>query len=147
MVDITKEVCSEVYDIIQHMKKELVNKIPNSFINLIKQNRDENFIVNIDYSKRINDQELQRGTRVILSLIYRDYLCSKEQREELIKKDKEELKIIEEQLRKKYNLDNLFKNNKNKLEKIEEKETTMVIYEETIIQKFLNKLKEILHLN
>ena len=137
MVVITNEVCSEVYDIIQHMEEDLLNKISSGFINLIKQNRDENFIVNIDYSRKINDQELQRGTRVILSLIYRDYLCSKEQKEILIRKDEEELKRITEELKEKYNPDNLFKNKKQKTV------TTIVIYKETIIQKIFNKLRKI----
>lgn len=141
MVIITNSVCSEVYDIIQHMQKELFDKIPKNFIELMKQNRDENCIVNIDYSRKINNQELQKGTKVVLSLIYRDYLCTEEQRKQIIKKDEEELRSIREELREKYNPDNLFKNKVNKNIKTE---TTMVIYKETIIHKLINKIREIL---
>ena len=107
---------SEAYDIILHMDKELVKKIPEKFIKFVEQNKAENYKTNIDYSKSINQQELQKGTRVILSIIYRDYLCSSEKKKELMKNDEDELKRIEQELREKYNPDNLFK----KKEKIEE---------------------------
>lgn len=123
MVNITNQVCSEVYDIIFHMENELFNKIPKSFINIIEQNRDEKYETKIDYSKSINDQELQRGTRVILSLIYRDYLCSEKQRKILIEKDEKELK--DEEI---------------------ENPKSMIIYKETIIQKIINKIKKWFHL-
>ena len=149
MVNITKQVCNEVYDIIYHMENKLFNKIPKEFIKVIEQNRDENMKVNIDYSKSINEQKLQRGTRVVLSLIYRDYLCSEEERKTLIEKDQEELKHIEEELREKYNPDNLFK--KAKVENTEEEDVNtnkdMIIYKENIIQKIFRKLKKIFGLS
>lgn len=145
MVNITKEVCSEVYDIIYHMKLE--KKIPKGFIELINKNRDMEYKVNIDYSKNINDQELQRGTKVLLSIIYRDYLCSEEERKALIKRDQEELKRIEEEKREKYNPDNLLKKNIEKNQAEVKDETSMVIYKETIIQKFLKKIKRIFRIS
>ena len=143
MVNINNQVYSEVYDIIHHMEKDLFDKIPKSFIQLIEQNIDKNFKVNIDYSKSINEQELQRGTRVILSLIYRDYLCSEEERKELIEKDREELKQAEEKLREKYNPDNLFKNIKDEDSTPKENsKTEMIVYKENIIQKLFRKIKD-----
>ena len=144
-----KRVYNEIYDIISHMESRLTNKIPKDFIKLIEQNRDENIKVNIDYSKSINEQELQRETRVVLSLIYRDYLCSEEERNALIEKDKKELESIEAELREKYNPDNLFK--KAKVENTEEKDVNtnkdMLIYKENIIQKIFRKLKKIFGLS
>ena len=146
MVNITSQVFSEVYDIIYHMEEELFNKIPKGFIKMVQQNRDENFVVNIDYCKSINDQELQRGTRVVLSLIYRDYICSKEEREEIITNDEKELKHVEEEIREKYNPHNIFKNRKYKVEDMQEENdnTEMIIYKENIIQKLVRKIKEFL---
>ena len=146
MVNITNQVCSEVYDIIFHMENELFNKIPKSFINIIEQNRDEKYETKIDYSKSINDQELQRGTRVILSLIYRDYLCSEKQRKILIEKDEKELKKIEEELNEKCNPENLFKKHKELKDEEIENPKSMIIYKETIIQKIINKIKKWFHL-
>lgn len=111
-MNIDKKVFSEVYDIIFHMEKELYNKIPKQFIHFIKENKDDNYIVNIDYSKSINEQELLQQTRVMLSLIYRDYLCDEEERKELLENDKKELKRIEDEIRETYNPDDIFKNKK-----------------------------------
>lgn len=132
---------SEVYEIILHMDKELVKKIPEKFINFIKQNKKDNYITNIDYTKSINKQELQRGTRVILSIIYRDYLCDDEKKKELMQNDSIELRKIEEELRGKYNIDNLFKKKNNQLE-VEEKQLIVDVqkiwYQK--VWEFVNKL-------
>lgn len=138
MLNITRQAFSEVYDIIDNM--ELYNEIPKSFIDLIDSNRDTQYKVNIDYSKSINEQELQKGTRVLLSLIYRDYLCSEEERQILIKKDEEELKKIEEELREKYNPDNLFKNKK---ENKEENMQIVKIEKVNFWTKIINKIKSL----
>lgn len=143
MVNITSQVCNEVYDIIYNMETELFNKIPKGFINIIEQNRDTNFNCNIDYSKSINEQELQRETRIILSLIYRDYLCSENERKKIVEQDNEELRQMEQELREKYNPDNLFKNKQNV--NIEQPEIQLIKYEKVnFFTKIINKIKNIL---
>ena len=47
---------SEVYDIIKHLDKKLYNKIPTGFIEMLKENMDNNYNVEIDYNKSINEQ-------------------------------------------------------------------------------------------
>lgn len=138
---INEIIFSEVYEIILHMDKELVKKIPVQFINFIKQNKKDNYVTSIDYTKSINEQELQRGTRVILSIIYRDYLCDDEKKKELMQNDNIELKKIEDELREKYNADNLFKKKNNQLE-VEEKRLTINIQKKWYqkVWKFVNKL-------
>ena len=53
-------------------------------------------------------------TKVILSLIYRDYICTSEERTKLIDRDKTEIEKEKELLNKKYNID--FKNTKENKE-------------------------------
>lgn len=143
MVNITSQVCNEVYDIIYNMETELFNKIPKVFINILEKNRDINFNSNIDYSKSINEQELQRETRIILSLIYRDYLCSENERKKLIEQDNAELRQLEQELYEKYNPDNLFKNKQNV--NIEQQELQLIKYEKiNFLTKIINKIKKIL---
>ena len=109
MIDITKDSFSEVYDVIMHMEKKLYERIPQSFIKLIRQNMNAEYKPNIDYSKNINNQNLSKGAKGLLALIYRDFICSKEKKQELIKKDQLKLQKIEEEKANKYNVDNLFK--------------------------------------
>ena len=138
---------AEVYDIIMHLEKELYDKIPKNFIKIVESNMDKEYKVNIDYNKNINDQNLLQDTRAILSLVYRDYLCSPEEKKELIEKDKKELELEEERKREKYNPDNIFKNaNTTKIEESEQKENTQIVeYKENIFKKFINKILKFLH--
>lgn len=109
---------SETYDVINHMSKEMQEKIPKSFINLIKENRDLDYKVNIDYSKDIKEQ-LLKETKIILSLVYRDYLCSSEKREELLALDIEEIRREEKSSQEKYKID-YDSRKKEKLQDVEE---------------------------
>ena len=103
--------------------------------------------VNIDYTKSINEQELLQETRVVLSLIYRDYICSPEKRNTLIQVDKEELARIENELREKYNPDNLFKNRKRTEDMNSPEENAIIeVKKENIFKRILNKIKAIFHL-
>ncbi len=109
MIDITRDSFSEAYDVIMHMEKKLYEKIPKSFINLICENMNKEYKPNIDYSKNINTQNISKGAKGILALVYRDFICSKEKKQELIKKDQLEIQKIEEEKARKYNVDDLFK--------------------------------------
>ena len=139
----TSQAFAEVYDIINHFDKELYVKIPQNFISMIYKNRDLNYNVNIDYTKTINEQELLRETRVILSLIYRDYLCTKEQQEEIILQDEKELEKQEAELREKYQID--FEKLKNKRDRKEdaheENENALIeVQEEKWYKKIITKI-------
>ena len=146
----TIQAFSEVYSIINHLDNNLYKKISDNFIKMIENNRDLKYDVDIDYTKNINEQNLLHETRVILSLIYRDYLCTKEEREKIILKDKKELEQNEQMLREKYKID-FDKRNKEKTKKeinYEEKSKTQALVEikpkawyEKLIEKILRFFK------
>lgn len=110
---------TEVYDVINHMEIEMQEKIPQKFINLIKENRDLDYKLNINYKEDIKKQ-LLKESKVILSLIYRDFLCSKEKKEKLLQLDLDEIRREEKILREKYEID-FEKRKKEKIEKNIEK--------------------------
>ena len=118
MKNTVNQAFSETYDVINHMSKEMQEKIPKSFINLIKENRDLDYNFNIDYSTDIKKQ-LLKETKVILSLIYRDCLCSKEKRQELLDIDVEEIEREEKGTQEKYQID-FDSRKKEKLQDVEE---------------------------
>lgn len=114
-----KEAFYEVDEILKLMPKELLEKIPQGFKEMIRNNKSTT------YSKDINGLEnldiLKEETIVILSLIYRDFLCGKDERERLIEVER---KKIEEQ----YSYDNLFKREKIKVEeKVNHNESTCLV--------------------
>ena len=62
------------------MEKGIKSKIPSQFVNFIDENRDIHYKPDIDFTKSINQQNLLKETRTILSLIYRDYICDKDKK-------------------------------------------------------------------
>lgn len=146
------EAFTEVNEIIKMMPNELVKKIPNKFIEMIEEERDKEYYLNIQ--EPLEKQRLKNETIIILGLIYRDFLCSPEEKRRLQEKDARELqevqKAIEEEIREKYNPDDIFKNKRQNI--VEEKQvsnesTSMIIVEEKWYKKIFNLIKSLFKRN
>ena len=111
-----KKAFKEVDEIFKIMPESFVDKIPNSFKKLISSEMDINYEPNI--KEPLEEVELLVDTKIILGLIYRDFLCSVEERKRLQKKDSEELQKNLEEIQKKYDVSNIFKNDIKNEEKI-----------------------------
>ena len=149
MEETTKQAFSEVYDIIEHMEEKIKEKIPKRFINFIKENMDLNYKIKVDYSESLGNQNLLHETKVLLSLIYRDYICDEKNKERLMQLDDEEIKRQEGILREKYKIDfDKIKEQRetkvynSKEEKMEEKSLVM-IKEEKWYKKIIKKILEL----
>ncbi len=70
----------EVYVIINNIEPELYNKIPKKLIYFIENNRYKDFKTNISLDIPIDKQELLTETENILSLIYRTYFATPEEK-------------------------------------------------------------------
>lgn len=93
---------AEMDAILKFMSEDLLDKIPNSFLNFIKQKKSKSYIVNLDLELSLKEQNLLKETRIILSLIYRNYLCDFNKSRELKIEDIRELN-------EKYSYENLLK--------------------------------------
>lgn len=141
------EAFAEVNEIIKLMPLELVKKIPSKFREMIVEEKDNNYIP--DIKEPIEKCKLKNETIIILSLIYRDFLCSPDERKKLQEKDARELqevqKAVEEEIRERYNPDDIFKKkNQNNIEESNNKEentSMIVIQEEKWYQKIFNLIK------
>ena len=106
-----KEAFTEVNEIIKMMPDELVNKIPSKFREMLEDERDKEY--NPKIQEPLEKCKLKNETIIILGLIYRDFLCSQDEKRRLQEKDARELqeiqKAIEDEIRQKYNPDDLFK--------------------------------------
>lgn len=99
----------QVYMILKSMGKEIRDKIPDEMLNFIEENMDKEYFFILDENIDLEEQNFMPETLGIISLIWRDYLCSDEERERLQAEDIERQKQIEEERREKYNPDNIFK--------------------------------------
>lgn len=109
MENFNKKAVSEVIEILNHTDKKIIEKIPQKFIDFLFENADKDYIPNIDFYDENWENSIQEDTQAILALLYRDYIVSPEEREELLIEEKKEQEENERKLREKYNTDNLFK--------------------------------------
>lgn len=140
------EAVVEVLDILEHTKKEDVNKIPKKFIEFLENNKSKTYISNLDHTKTIKEMNLKPKTQALLGLIYLKYWANEEEKIEFRKKAQANESNYQKELNEKYNPNNLFKNkNAVNIEKNETiQQTSLVeIKKETIMQKIISKIKEI----
>lgn len=128
------EAFTEIDEIFKIMPVDLLSKIPIEFRNTISKNKAKDYKIKI--KEPLEEQKLKEETIVILGLIYRDFLSSPEEKEELKLKDSEELKKVEEELAKQYDINKVFEKRK-KNNTTENQTTEMVVYKE---QGFLKKI-------
>ena len=130
MEDNYPKACSEVLCLIPYLENSLSQKIPKEFINMLEKIKDESYEPNIDYNEKLAKQNLLRETRIILALIYRDYICMPEERKELIQEEKVK---IEKEKEEKYNIDfnEIIENRRknNIIEKLENTNNSMSLIE------------------
>lgn len=124
-------------------KRIYQNKLNKGFINFIEKNKDINYSSNINPKIPLNKQNIKKETKEMLGIIYRDYLCDKEKRIELLQQEKNELTKYEEQQRELYNPNNIFRNRNNVSDEEKEKieEVSLVAHKENIIKRIINKIK------
>ncbi len=91
-----EEAFAEVDEVLKLMPIDLVSKIPAQFRQTISENKATNYKVIIN--EPLEEQKLKKETIIILGLIYRDFLASPEEREQLQIKDEEELNKIEQEI-------------------------------------------------
>ncbi len=139
---------TEVLDILNHMEKSYIDKLPKKFKDFLDKNKSNSYIPNLDHSKKIKEMHLKEKTKDILATIYMNYWCNCEQKSNYAKVLKQNEEKYQEELRKKYNPHNLFKNNRiiqeTKEEPITENVQMIKYKEENIFQKVLKKIKEFL---
>lgn len=135
-----EEAFAEVDEILKMMPIDLLSKIPAKFRQVISENKSNDYIVNIQ--EPLEEEQLKEETIVILGLIYRDFLASPEEREELQLKDAEELKRIEQEMQEKYDIQNIFDKRKtNKIDDEEQNSTDLIIYKK---QGFVRRLFDLI---
>ncbi len=143
MKDNYSKALKEVFVILNNSEKMIKESIPENFNNFISKNMDKEYTPKINFNDLHWEDTILEETQQILAVIYRDYLVSKEEREQLLREESEEEKRIEQELREKYNPDNLFKK-KDKKTNENEKNTDLIKIEEIKwYRKIINKIMSI----
>lgn len=145
MVDeVYQNAFKEVNDILEFADEELIRKIPIKFKNFIKNNMNKNYVTNINPEITIDKQKLLKETESILSLIYRTYWATEEEKREFSEEDFK--RILETETRKKENyigknVDEIFEKRKRASENTE-KNSLIVVKKEGFIKRIFKRIFE-----
>lgn len=132
-----KNAFSEVLFLINQMHEENKNKISKNFLEFLKENQNNEYVPKDISLENINS--LKRETKIILSIIYRNYFISKEEKEQ---KNEQDIELLNEM----YSYEKIFQKTSFEEEQknnyIEESEKTKNL-EIACISKFKNFINNI----
>lgn len=136
----------EILEILKYLPKEEYEKIPKERIKFFADNCDKDYSFKFDISKPLEEQKFLRETNSIIIILFRDYFATQVQKEKLKKILLNNEKIYQEELRKKYNPDNIFeisvKNvNGKDIDKYNDNTKELIeIKDEKLLKKIFNKI-------
>ena len=143
----TKETYSEVYEVLNLLGNEYIDRLPKSLFNMLKEKRELNYNPQYTDSLPLHKQNIKKETLSIIALLHLNYWCENETErleiKQILKNNEDKYK---EELRIKYNPDNIFKQKnieKNAETVINDEVAAMVVYKESIFKKFINVIKNI----
>lgn len=148
MVDnLYKNAFKEIYIILQNTEDELVQKVPQKFMDFLQNNMNSDYEVNIDNNTDINKQSLLPETEAVLSLIYRSYWATDEEKAEFSNNDIEHLAKVEKIKKSQYkDIDEIFSKRQN-LDNVSLDSSLMIIPKEKFFKKVLRKIFNFLKIN
>lgn len=138
MIDYNKRLV-EVDEVLSYLSEEDFFKIPEDIRQVIKENKDKEYVWKYDVSKELKDQNLNRDTIVILSYLNMEYLLNEEQKQLMQQIHELNEKKLEQAKAEKYNVEDLFKKNKPQQE---EQKMSLVEYKESFFTKLINRIKK-----
>ena len=130
---------------------DYITKLPSSLYNMIKDEKLDSYSPTYDGIIALEQQGIKRESIAMLALFHLNYWCeSNEEKAEFRKMLKTNETKYQEDLREKYNPDNLFKN--RTASTIQENEVinenvAMVEYKESVFKKFINRIKSFFRRN
>lgn len=146
-----QKVFSEVNAFLEIVGEEYKNKIPKELIKLINEEKSEEYNPKYDSEIPIEEQNLSRETLAMIALLDLNYWCETEEEKQSLRKIfSQNEKTYQQEIREKYNPDEIFKNKAKQEEGINDssENTSMIEYNRTnFIQKIINILKNIFKKN
>lgn len=137
MIDIAKT-NTEVFEILNILGKEYINKIPVKLYNYIAYNRNKNSILEYDINENILEQGISNESRDFIAYLNVKYWCNDDEKRKLLEQYKRNDIEYEKKLEERYNVD-VFANRR----KINTREDIHPVkQEENKIKMIFRKIKE-----
>ena len=135
---------SETLHYLKGVKKSDIDKIPNKFMNFLRDNESSNYKCTFDYTKPLSELDLMDETKGLIAMICLNYWCETEKQKNNFKKHISENETkYQEELKVKYNSNDIFK---SKIKKNNITNTNLPIeVKENIITKIINYIRGIFY--
>ena len=140
-----RQAYTEIVNFIELLDEYNRNKIPKKLMEFFKVEKDNNYTKVIDPKIPIKEQNLKKETLALIAMLNLQYWCEDEKEKQRLKKiyANNEIKYQEE-LRDKYNPDDLFKTKQKNIETNHSQQTAMIEYKElSIFQRIEEFIKNI----
>lgn len=116
-----REAYVEVLEVLKHMDKQYVEKVPNKLVEFFKNNADEEYEFYIDMSIPLEAYKFKDITLNILAMLNINYWYENEEyKKKLLNKYYQNELRHQKDLRNKYNTEELFKKKKKTVQVLEE---------------------------
>ena len=143
VTDEYKIAVTELLDIFNHLPEETIKKVPKKLIEFFQNNKITDYKCEIDYSKGLDKLDLRPKTKALLAMVYKNYLCDENQRENFEKILIQNEEEYQKELRKKYSPEKNFENNTKKYEELKAEEKQLMEYKEKWYKKVFKKILKI----
>ena len=139
---ISKNTYEEVHEILQCMDKSTIDKIPQKILKEIQENRNIYYKTKIDKKDIFNEKNVSKETIDFLCYLDYNYWMSDEEKRKIDKINYKKFIIEEEEKRKKYNPENIFKQHKEKCE-LEENTSLVEVKTNPVLEKIKKIMKKL----
>ena len=136
-----KNAFKEVYVILDSLVEEDYKKIPPELIETIYRNMNQDYKYELDEEQELSTQKMLPETKAILFNIFRDYLSTEEQKQKIIRMQKEERQKNELKKKEQYNTYVFANKEKTNNSEIQKEPVSLIKYKESIFKKIINKIK------
>ena len=131
---------TEIKCLLKYFPINYIKKLPTKLLEMIYRNSDEKYNIDVDLKKDLKNQNISKKTKDMLAVLTYNYWSRETERKDIIERLNENENNYQEELREKYNPDNIFKNRETKVEALENS-VAMVEYKKSIFSKIKNWFK------
>lgn len=137
---------TEVNCLLELLPKAYIDKLPNDLVELIQNQSNEQYNIDIDINKSLLEQNFSKKTKDLIAVIKYNYWSTDEEKQQLEQIFYENENKYQKELLEKYNPNDVFNKVEIKSELPQETKNTaqMALYKENIFIRIFNKIKDLL---
>lgn len=136
-----KIACSQVVKTLEYMPKWQLSKIPPAVVEYYKDNMDKEYSFEINTNCALSEQQYSKDATIILTAISKRYLFDENENKKIDEILKENSIKLENQKRKLYNPNEVFNKSMENTLKLENLDTQITVYKESIFTKIVKFFK------